>query len=155
MKNRGVVLRCQHGLHLRVAATVAALILAWFMPTVNLLAGQPEDKAPVPLPMVKAEQEIIKTEFEQQMGKIKELANENPAMENLLKDIQTPEMPEGPTVTPDDIRRDAVRCIDDVRDRLKKGLEESEETGLKKTDRMFQQLNEPGNKQSSEHKMHK
>ena len=133
-----------------LAATVAALILAWFMPTVNLLAGQPADKAPVPQPMVKAEQEVIKTEFEQQMSKIKELANENPAIDDLLKGVEAPEMPEGPTVTPDDVRRDAVRCIDDVRDRLRKGLEESEEAGLKKTERMFQQLNEPGNKQSSD-----
>jgi len=39
MKNRGVVLRCQHGLHLRVAATVAGIARGHGSTAVRLSCG--------------------------------------------------------------------------------------------------------------------
>ena len=132
------------------AAVVAALILAWFMPTIDLLADEPEDAQQVPRAEVESEHQIIKVELEKKLSKIRELAQDNPELRDLVEDIEPLDMPDQPTVTPDDVRRDAAQKIDNIRDKLKEKLETAEDDGLKNTKRMFQQLNEPGNKPAND-----
>ncbi|MCK4343474.1 MAG: hypothetical protein KAY37_17305 [Phycisphaerae bacterium] len=131
------------------AATVlAALILAWLMPTVDLLADETDPEAHVPRAVVEAEHKVIKAEFDKKLGQIKELAQGDRELKAIIEDIEPMEMPEHPTVTPDDIRQDAVRRIDDIRDRLKEKLEADETNSLKQTKRLFQQLNPPGSQKA-------
>jgi len=128
------------------ATVVSALLLAWFMPTVDLLAAQRKPETVVPRAQVEAEQLAIKTEFEQKLNKLKELSKDNPELDKLLDDVQVPEMPEGPNVTPDDVRRKAVQRIDDVREKLQRELEQGGDEALKEARRAFNKLNEPGEK---------
>ena len=64
--------------------------------------------------------------------------------------VQVPEMPEGPNVTPDDVRRKAVQRIDDVREKLQREMEQGGDEALKEARRTFNKLNEPGEKPASD-----
>lgn len=132
------------------ATVVAALILAWFMPVVDLLADNAADQNTVPRAQVEAEHKIIQAEFEKRISRIEELSRDNADLGNLTEDLEPLEMPDQPTVTPDDVRREAAKRIDDVRDKLNQQLEQTESSGLNETKRMFQQLNRPGNLEASD-----
>jgi len=128
------------------AAMLSALLLAWLMPPLNVLARSTAAEPRVPRAEVEAEHQAIKTEFEQKLGRIRELARENPALDELLRDVEPPALPPEPTASPDDIRRKAVQKIDDVRERLRKQLEQGGEEALRAARRAFNRLNEPGQK---------
>ena len=128
------------------ATVVSALLLAWFMPTVDLFAAQRKPETVVPRAQVEAEQFAIKTEFQEKLDKLKEMSKNNPELDKLLDDVQVPEMPEGPNVTPDDVRRKAVQRIDDVREKLQREMEQGGDEALKEARRTFNKLNEPGEK---------
>lgn len=130
------------------AVAVAALLLAWFMPVVDLLASEPTDEQQlVPREVVEAERQFIKAEFEAQVNELKTLADRDPELQSVLEDLQPLEMPDHPNVRPEDVRREAVRRLEDLRDRLQQRLESPDSEALKQTKRMFQQLNQPGQNQ--------
>jgi chemotaxis protein histidine kinase CheA len=134
------------------AATVlAALLLGLFMPTLNLLArNKPEEQPTATREQVQAEQQAIKAELEQKLAKVKELAQENPKLQNLANELKPLELPDTEPTTPDDVRRNAVQQIDNVREKLERELEQAEDSGLKQAQRMFQQLNEPGSQKAND-----
>lgn len=128
-----------------MATVLAALLLAAFMPTFDLFADDPDAQDLVPRAVVEAEQQAIKQEFEQRLSRIKELSKDNPGLEDLVKDLKPLKMPDQPTITPEDIRREAVKRIDDVQDKLQRELEARDEDLLKQMRRMLNQLDpEPG-----------
>ncbi len=132
------------------ASILAALILAWFMPTVDLLAGEETDEDAPTREEVLAEHNAIKIEMDKQLNKIKELSEDKPEFEDLIKDIQPLDMPEEPDVTPEDIRREAVKRIDDVQDRLKERLESSESEAFREMKERLKKLNTQSNNQQSD-----
>ncbi len=134
------------------AATVtAAVLLVLFMPSLDLLArNNPDEQPAATREQVKAEQQAIKAEMDQKIAKVKELAQDNPKLQDLMKDLQPLDMPETQPSTPDDVRRNAVQQIDNVREKLERELEKAEDSGLKQAQRMFQQLNEPGSQKSDD-----
>jgi hypothetical protein len=126
------------------AAVLAALILLWFMPTVNLLARGRDKEDLVPRSAVQAEQQAIKAELDDRLNKIKELARDNPDLKNVTEDIQPLEMPDTPGVTPEDIRREAVKRIDSVSEKLERELEATGENPLAELKRRMSQLEQQG-----------
>jgi hypothetical protein len=126
------------------AAVLAALILLWFMPTVNLLAKETEKENLVPRAAVEAEQQVIKAELDDRLNKIKELAADNPDLKGVAEDIQPLEMPDTPGVTPEDIRREAVKRIDAVSEKLQRELETTSENPLAELKRRMSQLEQQG-----------
>lgn len=129
-----------------VATTLTALLLTWLLPPLNLFAGEQEAERAVDRAAVEEEHRAIKTEVEQQLKKIEELAKDNTKLEDLAKDIGPLDMPAEPTMTPEDIRREAAKKIDDVRSKLERELKAAEQDGLKNTKRMLSQLDQPGQK---------
>ena len=126
-------------------ATVAtALLLAWLMPVVDLLAADQSEDERVPRAMVEAEHKAINIEYEKKINQLKEFAKGDPELEKLVEDLKPIDLPEQATVTPDDVRQKAAKQIDDVRDRLQNELERRDGDALDETKRMLQQLNEPG-----------
>jgi hypothetical protein len=131
------------------AAVLAALLLLWFMPTVNLLAKGREQESLVPRAAVEAERQVIKAELDDRLNQIKELARENPDLKGVTEDIQPLEMPDTPGVTPEDIRREAVKRIDAVSDKLERELEATGENPLAELKRRMSQLEQQGGDKST------
>lgn len=132
------------------ATVLAALILFQFMPTVDLLRAAHGQENQVDRAAVEAEHEAIKTELDAQLNKIKELSQENPSLKDIAEDIQPFDMPDTPGVTQEDLRRAAVKRIDDVKDKLERELESAETSSLKETKRLLNKLEpQSGEKASS------
>ncbi len=126
------------------AAVLVALLLFWLMPAVNLLARGDEDANVVPRAVVEAEQQTIKAEFDDKLNQLKELAKDNPDLKGLTEDLQPLEMPDSPGVTPEDIRREAVKRIDAVGDKLKRELAATAANPLNEMKRMLSKLQPQG-----------
>lgn len=123
------------------AATVlAGLILFQFMPTVDLLRAADKSGTEVDRAAIEAEHEAIKTELDARLNKIKELSQENPSLKDIAEDIQPFDMPDTPGVTQEDLRRAAVKRIDDVKDKLERELETAQTSPLKDTKRLLNKL---------------
>ncbi len=134
------------------AATVcAALLVAWLMPTVGLFAAEPEDDTRQLQSQARQERAAIQAEFEQRAARMKELAQQNENLKDLAEDLMAPlEMPEGPSLKPEDVREQAVQRLDNVKDKLKRELEATEQSGLRDLQRMFKKLDEPGNQEAND-----
>ncbi len=131
-------------------ATLAALILAFFLPPVDLFADRAEQDAEVPREVVEAEREAIQVELERRIERMKQLAQNDESLKDITEDLEPLEMPDDPGVTPEDIRREAVKRIDDVRDKLQQQLETSEQDYTNEVKRMLSQLQrQKGNEATS------
>jgi len=127
------------------AATLAAVILVCFMPTLHLFGADRGAKEGVPRAAVEAEQKVIKTELDDRLNKIKELTRDNPNLKDLVKDIKPLDMPQEPGVTPEDVRREAVKTIDEVCNKLRRELDATERNPLDNAKNALDRLNEqPG-----------
>ncbi len=102
------------------AVLCSAFLLLRFMPTLDVLAGHPKDDAKEDRLAAKEEQREIRAQLEQQLNSIKEMAENNPALKDLAKDIAPLDLPETPGIKPEDVRVDAVKRIDDVKEKLER-----------------------------------
>lgn len=135
---------------LSVATLISAALLAQFMPQMNLFARESQADLTQLRQQALAEHQAIKTQFDEKLGKIKELVKGDPKFAEALKEIEPLELPDAPGVTPDDVRRTASERIDDARQTLEERLAEKEQAGTKDAKRMFQKLNEPGEQTSND-----
>ena len=131
------------------AVVLVALILLWFMPTVDLLAKGSESESRVPRAVVEAEQRTIKAEFDERLNQLKELARENPDLKGVTEDLQPLELPDTPGMTPEDVRREAVKRIDAVSDKLQRELGATSENPLSEMKRRLGQLQPQGGDKST------
>jgi len=131
------------------AVVLVALILLWFMPTVDLLAKGSESESRVPRAVVEAEQRTIKAEFDERLNQLKELARENPDLKGVTEDLQPLELPDTPGMTPEDVRRVAVKRIDAVSDKLQRELGATSENPLSEMKRRLGQLQPQGGDKST------
>lgn len=100
------------------ACMAAAGLLAFFMPTLNLLANQPARQTEQQRTQVDLERRDINVEIEARLNRIKEMAENNPALKDLAADLKPIEAPQEPLATPEDIRREAAKRLDKVAERL-------------------------------------
>ena len=88
--------------------------------------------------------------MESRLNKVKELAKENPELKDVAEDIEPLALPDAPSLTPEDLRREAVKRIDSVRDRLEHQLAKAETNPLNEMRRMLSRLQpQRGNKAAS------
>ena len=122
------------------ACIVAAVILGFFMPELNLLAGQDPDDPTIQRDLADAERQNINRDLQAQVNRIKQMAEDNPALADIAEDIEPLQMLEGEMVTPEDIRREAVKKLDSVADRLADKSEEVARDALRDTQRLLSRL---------------
>lgn len=123
------------------AAVLMALILGFFMPELDLLAGQGDQDDPVAQRnAAEAERQNINQDIEARLNRIKEMAANNAALKDLAEDLKPLDMPDAPTVTPEDIRREAVKRLDKVNERLKQEKDAGMLEAMRDTKRMLARL---------------
>jgi len=124
-----------------LATVIAALIVFRFMPQLDLLAGQSgDDEARA---AAQEERKEIQVAFEEQLKGVKERIQEKPLLAGLQEDLKELELPDEPTATPEDVRREAVKKIEKVADRLKQRLEDQGLDALAQLKRDLARLETP------------
>jgi hypothetical protein len=122
-----------------LATMLAAVLLCQFMPSVGLL--RPKAKGPgVPRAALEAEQQAIQAELEEQRARLKELTDAQPDLKDLASELPPLELPDNPGLTPEDVRREAVKQIDNVRDKLEQQMRSAEGAPLTELKRMLNKL---------------
>jgi hypothetical protein len=130
------------------AATVlAAVILARFMPSVGLFSREAQAKEPIPRAMVEAERQAIQAELQDRVNRIKELSQDNANLKDLAEQLEPLELAVDPGLTPEDIRREAVKRIDAVGEKLKRELESTETNPLSEMKRRLSRVQAEGGDQ--------
>ncbi|HPC22547.1 MAG: hypothetical protein KBH81_10205 [Phycisphaerae bacterium] len=122
------------------AAVIAAVILAFTMPELNLLAGAKDKENEEQLSQAMAEQQAIRQELEVHLNKFKEMAENNPALKDIAADLEPLQMAEQPAGTPEDVRREAAQKIDNVTDRLAARQNDPALESLRETQRLLSRL---------------
>jgi RNA polymerase-binding transcription factor DksA len=122
------------------AAVVAAVILGFTMPELNLLARGKDKQHEEQLAAALAEQKAINQDLDVQLSQFKTIAENNPALKDVAADLEPLEMPDQPTTTPEDVRREAAQKIDNVTDRLAAQQSDPKLEGLRDTQRLLSRL---------------
>jgi colicin import membrane protein len=123
-----------------IAAVVAAALVGFFMPELNLLAASDEPGREQARRDALVERSAIQEDLEAKLGRIREMATANPDLAALAEDLQPLEMPDEPTVTPEDVRREATQRIDKVMDKLVEQRDAAGRDALDETKRLLARL---------------
>ncbi len=102
------------------AAVIAMAIVIQFMPRLDLLAAseQPQD------PAAELEQaQVIKARLSQRIEQMRQRVAQRPELAELEKELEQLKLPDRPTATPEDIRREALKRIERVEDKLRSEAE--------------------------------
>lgn len=124
------------------AATVAAALLLYaFMPQLNLLArAQAATQSDEQAALAVVQAEDIKAVVNEQMSRTRDLMKENAALSDLAKELEPIEMPDKATITPDDVRREAVKRIDSVKERIEAEQSSEKANAFKELQRQLAKL---------------
>ena len=105
-----------------LASVVAAVLFFYFMPVLNLLASDQKDQTTDESATVQ-ERQAVEVALQSQVQKIKERIADKPALASLQQEIDQLELPDEATKTPEDVRREAVKKIENVADKLREKLQ--------------------------------
>ena len=105
-----------------VASVAVALLCFFFLPVMNLLAEQSQPDQTDGSATVE-ERKAVEVAMQTQIEKIKERLADKPALAELQNEIDKLQLPNEPTKTPEDIRREAVKKIENVADKWRERLE--------------------------------
>lgn len=108
-----------------LALVASAALLYWLMPQFNLLAADERDDAG-DAESRQTERRQIEIELRTQQDRLRERLEDKPHLAGVLGDLTELEIPQDPGVTPDDIRRDVVKKVESVTDKLKEKLEQTD-----------------------------
>lgn len=140
-----VPLRSPPSLPWSLATLAAAILLYAFMPQLNLLAGEKKTPAPEQTKAtVSAEKKEVSTAYKQQMEQIRKMSEENANLKDLKEAIEPLKLADVPDARPEDVRRDVLKNIDRVSDKLEQKISEEQMRGLDELKRRLAQL-EPKN----------
>lgn len=123
-----------------LATACAAVILAAFLPPMDVFGRDRRVERTVPLAELEAEHSAIQAELDSRLNALKELARDNPNLKDLAEELTPLEPPRTPGLTPEDLRREAVKRIDAVGDKLRRELESAENNPLAAMKRMLEKL---------------
>ncbi len=118
--------------------TVAALVF-WLMPPLNLLSADPTPSMES-RDALRQEQQTINEELKAKMARIEQLTESNPALKDLEIDLEPLEMPETPDLTQEDLRREALKKIDRLNDKLESQMDVEMKEQVDAFKRMMAQL---------------
>lgn len=135
-----------------IAMVLAAVILALFLPPLDLFASESPEPAAVPRETVAAEQVAIETKFKEELDKLKKLAEKQRSLDDLNLDLddELTQMPDEPPSDPEGLRREAVKRIDNVQDQLRKKLDASDAEAVRDVKRMLAGLQRQDRGQQTE-----
>jgi hypothetical protein len=125
-----------------VATVAVALLFFQFMPPLNLLAGEDREEGDA-LAAARDERENVEAALQQQIERVKQRLQDKPALAGLEDQIEKLELPNEPTKTPEDVRREAVKKIEKVSDKLKQRLEADALNALDRLKRELAKLETP------------
>lgn len=125
-----------------LATVLMAAIFFQFMPQLNLLAGEPveEDDS---LAAALEERQSVEVALRAQMERVRQRLQDKPALASLQEGLEKLELPDEPTQTPEDVRREAVKRIEKVSDKLKQQLEADALQSLEELKRELAKLETP------------
>ncbi len=127
-----------------LAAVIAGAIIFQFMPQLDVLAG---DQTAAPDQTVQRQQaRQIETVLNQRMEKLRRRVANTPGLADLQDDLKELKLPDEPLMTPEDIRREAVKRIDKVADKLKQRLNDDALESLERLKRDLAKLETPQGK---------
>lgn len=119
-----------------LATTAAAALLVLFMPTLNLFARDRAQAGGEDAAVLK-ERESVTAAVNQQLNRIRQMAQENKQLEGLASDLKPLELADRPLKTPDDVRREAVKQIDRVTQKLEQKKAEQNAEAQRELKRML------------------
>ncbi len=122
------------------ASVAAAALFAAFMPQLNLLAASEQRGPQHSAKVTKVEREAVKTAVDDQLNKIKKLAQDNESLKELADALEPLKMPEAATATPEDVRREAVKQLTNVAEKLEQQKRSDELAALRDAQRQLAQL---------------
>ncbi len=117
---------------------MAAIIYA-FMPQLHLLAGDDAPDESASTEALAATQAVV-VQTNAELNRVRKLAEENPRLADLARDIEPVDIPEDPALKPDDIRREVVKKIDSVQEKLQKEEQSQQLNSLKELQRELARL---------------
>lgn len=133
-----------------IATLLAAALLGFFLPQMNLLASDKPGTDREAQKRQQQERAEIKARVDEKLDRIREFAKENPQLGDLAKELQPLALPEKSTQMPDDVRREALKQIDKVSDKLEQKLETPEMASLDDFKKMLAKMDQQiGEKQQS------
>lgn len=119
---------------------VVALGVGALLPPLNLFAATEKQQDETQRLAVEKERTALNAALTRETQKIKELAEKNDALKDLVKDAEALKLPESPGMTPEDVRREAVKQIDKLADKLAEARNADNEDTIKQLKRMLSQI---------------
>jgi len=135
--------------HWSAATVAAAVFLTLFLPPLELLNRRSDPKSPQRQQAL-AEKRAVEQDLADQLRELHQLAETNSALQELTADLPPLEIPENAIVTPEDVRQEAARQIDNLCQRLESAKEKIQPDAIRETERLLSRLQpEPGNDAAS------
>jgi len=132
-------------------ATVTTAALLWlFMPQFDLLAGSKPKEDPAAKRAAEVERKNITQAVNQQLNKVKELAKESPELAELAKELPKLDLPDRATLTPEDVRREALKRIDSVTEKLEQQKSAEKFGSLDEVKRMLSKIEQKQGKSTAD-----
>jgi hypothetical protein len=123
-------------------SVVALAGLAYgLMPKLNLLAAVREERQEEEA--ARLEHQNIQVAIRDQLKRVEARASENPGLERLMDDLKALEIPDEPTRTPEDVRREAIKRIDSVTDALERKKQNENVAAFEELQKQLQKLDTP------------
>jgi hypothetical protein len=141
--------RAPRNWHWSAATVAAAFLLTLFLPPLELLKRRSAPEPPQRQQAL-AEKHAVEQDLTNELRQLQKLAEGNPALQELVADLPPAQIPENTLVTPEDVRQEAARQIDNLRQRLESAREKIQPDAIRETERLLTRLQpEPGNDAAS------
>lgn len=127
-----------------LATAGAAVLLAAFLPPLGVFGGERRTGPTVSPAELEAEQRAIQTELDRQLDALQELARDNPNLKDIAEALTPLDPAPTPHVTPEDLRREAVKRLDAAGDKLRQELAAAEGSPAEPMRRMLEGLSAKG-----------
>ncbi|MEW6200001.1 MAG: hypothetical protein AB1601_15225 [Planctomycetota bacterium] len=131
-----------------LATVGAAVLLAAFLPPLGVFAGERRVGPSVSPAELEAEQHAIQTALDRQLDALQELARDNPNLKDIAEALTPLDPTPTPQLTPEDLRREAVKRLDAAGDKLRQELAAAEGSPAEPMRRMLEGLSAKGGEQA-------
>lgn len=122
-----------------LAGLTTAVLFYALMPQMDLLASSKKPGREQRPPNV-AEATAVKVQVNEQLARVREMAAQNKKLAEVAQKLDPLQMKEGPETTPDDVRREALKRIDSVKDKLEREATSPEMNAMRELTRQLSKL---------------
>jgi hypothetical protein len=116
------------------------LLAAWLFPELNVLKAKETGPVIDATPAVLAEKREINAALEEQQKRLRELAQSNPNLKDLEAALKPLDVDDRPDITPEDIRKEAVKQLNAAAEKLEAQRDEDRRQMLDNMRKMLSQL---------------